>query len=162
MLAVRWCVRYIIWQWWKVRFHGNSISGQENGEDFADWTTSTLFRHLKWNLAHMVAVWCSCAKHIFDSGGKCVAMVMAYYAKNWWGNAFQIKFGIHVPLKCSCAWHILGQWRDVRCHGDSVLFQKLKNKTFHKQFKRNWVYMLALRCRCARNFLRIGKNVLPW
>ena len=30
---------------------------------FADWTTSTLFRHLKWNLAHMVAGCCSCAKH---------------------------------------------------------------------------------------------------
>ena len=65
MLAVRWCVRYILWQWWKVCYHGNSISGQENGENFADSTTSTLFRHLKWNLAHMVAIWCSCAKHTF-------------------------------------------------------------------------------------------------
>ena len=62
---MRWCVRYILWHWWKVCYHGNSISGQENGENFVDWTTSTLFRHLKWNLAHMVAVWCSCAKHTF-------------------------------------------------------------------------------------------------
>ena len=86
----------------------------------------TLFRHLKWNLAHMVAVWCSCAKHTFwqwrkvcchgngilcqklrgkcisnqiwhtcsrwslavhdtfwDCGGMCIAMVTAYYSKNW-------------------------------------------------------------------------------
>ena len=71
--------------------------GEKNGENFADWTTSTLFRHLKWNLAHMVAIWCSCA--LFDSGGKCVAMVTAYYAKNWGGNAFQIKFGIHVHVE---------------------------------------------------------------
>ena len=78
------------------------------------------------------------------------------------GNAFQIKFGIHVHVEVYLCMTHLGQWRDVRCHGNSVLFQKLKNKTFHKQFKRNWVYMLALRCRCARNFFKNGENVLPW
>ena len=38
---------------------------------------------------------------LFDSGGKCVAMVTAYYAKNLGGNAFhfQIKFGMYVHVE---------------------------------------------------------------
>ena len=31
----------------------------------------------------MFALGCRCARHIFDSGRKCVAMVTAYYGKNW-------------------------------------------------------------------------------
>ena len=71
---------------------------------------------------------------------------------------FKSNLAYMFTLKCSYmyAWHILGQSRDVRCHGNSVLFQKLKKTKFHKQFKRNWVYMLALRCRCARNFFKNG------
>ena len=156
MLAVRWCVRYILWQWWKVHYHGNSISGQENGENFADWTTSTLFSNLKWNLAHMVAVWCSCAKHTFWQWRKVCCH----------GNSICQK------LRGRCIsnqiWHTCSRW-SVAVHDTfwdiggmcvamvtALLFQKLKNKTFHKQFKRNWVYMLALRCRCARNFFKNG------
>ena len=71
---------------------------------------------------------------------------------------FKSNLAYMFTLKCSCAWHILGQWRDVHCHGNSVLFKKLENKTFRKQCKRNWVYMLALRCRCARNVFKNGEK----
>ena len=84
-------------------------------------------------------------------------MVTAYYAKNWGGNAYISNKIWHACSHWSVTVHdTFWDWRDVRCHGNSILFQKLKHKTFHKQFKRNWVYMLALRCRCARNFFKNG------
>ena len=57
--------------------------GKKFGENNADWTTITFFEHLKWNLAHMLAMRWRCARHIF-----------------W-------------------------QWRKVRCHGNGISWQKM-------------------------------------
>ena len=50
-------------------------------------------------LAHTLVLKCRCAIHIFDSGGMCVAMVTAYYAKACGKRYFQINFGTHFGLE---------------------------------------------------------------
>ena len=56
--------------------------GKNGGKNLASRTTSSVFHQFSWNLAQMFALGCRCARHIFDSGRKCVAMVTAYYGKN--------------------------------------------------------------------------------
>ena len=58
-----------------------AYNGKRLGENFADRISSTFLKHFKWNLAHMLALRCTHVQDtLFESGGKCIAMVMAYYS----------------------------------------------------------------------------------
>ena len=152
------------WQWQKVCCHGNGICQKLRGKCISNQIWHTCSR---WSVAVHDTFW--------DSGGMCIAMVTAYYSKNWktkhftsnskeigftcwpWGidvqetflrmgkmcchgnnicqqlrgkRIFKLNLAHMFALKCRCVGHILGQWQNVCCHGNGILFQKLKNKTY--------------------------------
>ena len=83
--------------------HGNGILWQKWGENLTSRTTSSVFHQFSWNLAQMFAFGCRCARHIFWSGRKCVAMVTAYYTvKKYCGAGVLITFSDI----SSCRWQI--------------------------------------------------------
>ena len=45
--------------------------------NLSSWTTSSVFEQFSWNLAQVFDLGCTCARLIFDSVRKCVAMVTA-------------------------------------------------------------------------------------
>ena len=63
-----------------------------------------------------------------------------------------------MALRWRCERHTFWQWREVRYHGNGILWQKIRRKfvdritsTFLKHFKWNFAHLLALRCTCARH-----------
>ena len=105
----------------------------------------------------------------FDSGRKCVAMVTAYYGKNW-GKILRRELLPQFFTNSHEIWHRCLPWgvdvqdtffdsgRKCVCHGNGILWQKwgknLASRTtssvFH-QFSWNLAQMFALGCRCARH-----------
>ena len=177
------CARHIFRQWQKECCHGNGILWQKWGKNLASLTTSSVFHQFSWNLAQMFALGCRCARHIFfDSGRKCVAMVMAYYGKNggkilrrellpqfftnsheiWhrclpWGVDVQDTFFFDSGRKCvAMVTAYYGK------NGGKNLASRTTSSVFH-QFSWNLAQMFALGCRCARHiFLTVAESVLPW
>ena len=140
------------------------------GGNFASRTTSSVFHQFSWNLAQMFALGCRCARHIFLTGRKCVAMVTAYYGKKWgenlaswttssvferfssWWNLAQM-----FASGCRCARCIFWPWQKVRCHGNITTKNLEKTgdfaiSTFLKHLEWNFAHMLAVRW-CVRYIL---------
>ena len=108
-----------------------------------------------------------CKTHFFDSGRKCVAMVMAYYGKNG-GKILRRELLPQFFTNSHEIWHrclpwgvdvkdtFFGQWQKVCCHGNGILCQQLRGESI---FKLNLAHMLALKCRCVGHSLGQWQNV---
>ena len=131
-----------------VSLVGRSVGwsvGRAVGRNLASRTTSSVFDRFSWNLAQIFVLGCRCARHIFNSGKKCVAMVTIYHGQKMGGNLasrttssvfdrFSWNSAQMSAFGCKCARHIFRQWQKVCCHGNGTLFRKWK-KTKHLKWK---------------------------
>ena len=144
---------FFFWQWQKVCCHGNGILWQKWGENLASRTTSSVFHQFSWNLAHMVAVWCSCAKHTFWQWRKVCCHGNGILCQKLRGKCISNQIW-HTCSRWSVAVHDTVWDSGGMCVAMVTAYYSKNWKTKH--FTSNWVYMLALRCRCARIFFKNG------
>ena len=143
------------WQWQKVCCYGNGI-WQKWGENLASRTTSSVFHHFSWNLAQMFDLGCRCARHIFWQWQKVCCHGNGILWQKWGENLasrttssvfhqFSWNLAQMFALGCRCARHIFWQWQKVSCHGNSILWQKIGEKScIMNYFLSFWTILMEL------------------
>ena len=120
ILFIEWSIiaipKYVFSSLYKSHILAIQFSNNHLIINLLSYYDSSVFDQFSWNLAQMCALVCRCARHIFDSGRKSVAMVTAYYGKNGGKILRRDYFSVFhqsswnlaqmFALGCRCARHI--------------------------------------------------------
>ena len=99
------------------------------------------------------------------AGGRSVANLASRTSPSVF-DQFPWNFAQKCALGCRCARHIFPQWQKVCCHGNGILWAKMRGNLASRtspsvfvRFPWNFAQKCALGCRCARHIFQQWRKV---